>query len=286
VAKKKASARPADTEPADESPERARWLIERARHISKRPFLDVTGLGVAPFLCAADRFLEAHADYQELVAGPGRDSDSAAPLLSAAWASAQQLQKALEDAGLFSHPIRGTCRPPGPDHKVSGLAALGSGVRRLLGTLEQSTFAVTSLVMGEPQVTLCVPAGQVFDFDAAAVAEIAFGAKHLRRYLDEKQTPPGNSRVLFDAQTRTITLDDKPHHVDTFRAFLIYQILYQFIPEPISRSKLAGKDMRMRGDKTARQAIEELPRALKNTVKSGPRGYWVELPPLENKSTV
>jgi hypothetical protein len=184
MAKKKAPTRQADTEPADESLERARRHLENVvrREKQRGPKnvitpLDVSDLDVAPLLRAADEFLEAYADYLELA------GDYWTRVLAAAW----RLRGALDDARMTG-VIQGTSR------KVDGLVALSTGVRQLLNAAEQSPYAVTSLVLGVPQASLYVPEGEVFHFDAEAVKKIAFGtkwlgAKRLRRlwrHLDEE----------------------------------------------------------------------------------------------------
>src|SRR5262249_31524359 len=68
------------------------------------------------------------------------------------------------------------------------------GIQRLLGSVEESRFAVKSWVMGVPQTALVVPADEVFHFDPVAVAEITTAARFLRKAHDRQVDVPS---ILF-----------------------------------------------------------------------------------------
>jgi hypothetical protein len=92
--------------------------------------------------------------------------------------------------------------------------------------------------------------------------------------------PSGQSspRLLFDQETLTITLDGQPYQLDDPRAFSLYRAISEASPDLITRPAIRLAVKGLQGDKTIPNKINSLPEALRDTVESDTRGYWIVLP--------
>ena len=92
-----------------------------------------------------------------------------------------------------------------------------------------------------------------------------------------------DTRLHFDADTHTVTLDGKDYSLDNPKAFLTYRAIAEN-GGPITRAELRGKVKGMNNPKAARAAVNTLPKALRDTVSSGSAGFWINLPPVKKKA--
>jgi hypothetical protein len=93
----------------------------------------------------------------------------------------------------------------------------------------------------------------------------------------ETHLPPG--RLQFDPDTHTITLDNTPFQGLHPKAFAVYKAIADARPQPITKAQIQGKVRACQGDKIIRRLLKNLPEPLRETVHSGPDGYWVNLGP-------
>jgi hypothetical protein len=138
------------------------------------PFVNVEPLDIGPILAAAQHLLDQCALYQEVVAGPCRESPIAWNLVGDVRLAATALLDTLHASGLTEGPL---CGSPG---KVDGIDVVRLGVRGLIDGIEKSPYAVTTFNEGVPSVCLRFPPGEVFPFDAKAIGEIRFGVRRLQ----------------------------------------------------------------------------------------------------------
>jgi hypothetical protein len=92
-----------------------------------------------------------------------------------------------------------------------------------------------------------------------------------------------SERLHFDSPTQTITLDGFPHHIDDPKAFAVYKAIADACPLPITKRKIQGQVPGCRGVKTIPLLLARLPRPLKDTVRSGVNGYWLDLAPKQKR---
>jgi hypothetical protein len=85
-------------------------------------------------------------------------------------------------------------------------------------------------------------------------------------------------RIYCDPDTHIITLDGVEYPIPNPKAFLLYQILSEARGEPTTRRKLRQRNPTFRGDKTVRRLADSLPPELRDTIQSGPAGFWLRLP--------
>jgi hypothetical protein len=100
---------------------------------------------------------------------------------------------------------------------------------------------------------------------------------------DIGDTGQGKDRLHFDPQTQTITLDGTPYKIADPKAFDVYKEIANSCPVPLTQAKLQERVAGCRGDKKIRQLLNGLPKQLRDTVPSGPNGYWLDLNPLQNR---
>jgi hypothetical protein len=93
----------------------------------------------------------------------------------------------------------------------------------------------------------------------------------------------GIGRLRLDPLTYTVELDGRRHVIDDPRAFLLYQTIAN-AGEPITRAGLRKQVKGTNNPKAARGLINKLPAPVRETVKHGPPGFWLVLPPLKNKA--
>jgi hypothetical protein len=86
-------------------------------------------------------------------------------------------------------------------------------------------------------------------------------------------------RLQFDPDTQTITLDKTTFPDLPPKAFAVYQAIADARPQPITKAQIQRKVRGCQGDKVIRQLLNGLPEPLRETVQSGPDGYWVNLGP-------
>jgi hypothetical protein len=90
-------------------------------------------------------------------------------------------------------------------------------------------------------------------------------------------------RLHFDPQTQTISLDGIPYKIEDPKAYALYQEIASSCPKPLTRAKLQNRVPGCRGGKKIRQLLNGLPERLRETVPSGPSGYWLDLDPPPNR---
>jgi hypothetical protein len=94
-------------------------------------------------------------------------------------------------------------------------------------------------------------------------------------------TPPGTtppSRLNFDDDTCTVTLDGTAYPIDDAKAYSVYKELASARPDVLSKRALAERVKGCRGSKTIPALFNKLPPQLRNTIQRGTRGYTVRLP--------
>jgi hypothetical protein len=89
-------------------------------------------------------------------------------------------------------------------------------------------------------------------------------------------------RLSLDRQTQTVTLDGNRHQITDPKAFAVYQAIASSCPVPLTKGALQARVAGCKGDKKIRQLLNGLPEQLRETVHSGPNGYWLKLDPLPN----
>jgi hypothetical protein len=90
-------------------------------------------------------------------------------------------------------------------------------------------------------------------------------------------------RLRIDLLTQTVTLDGDCIEVPNPKALSLYKALADSPSQPLTRAnlrdKLRDKVPGVKGNKTIPNLFNTLPPRLRRTVKSGPEGYWIKLPP-------
>jgi hypothetical protein len=89
---------------------------------------------------------------------------------------------------------------------------------------------------------------------------------------------PAAPRLQFDPQTQVVTLDYVANQVENPKTFQLYKAIADCNGAPITRAELRQQHKGIRGDKTIPNLLKLLPAGLRNTIKSGPTGYWLKLP--------
>jgi hypothetical protein len=89
--------------------------------------------------------------------------------------------------------------------------------------------------------------------------------------------PP--SRLSFDKETLTITLDRSSCHIDDPKAFAVYLVIAENQPQPMTKAKIGGKVAGVKGKNKIPQLLKSLPQHLRSTVRSGKNGYYIDLSP-------
>jgi hypothetical protein len=106
-------------------------------------------------------------------------------------------------------------------------------------------------------------------------------ANELLEALDEVyRLPEDQPRLRLDPQTQIATLDGQDYLIDNPKAFRLYKVIADRNEEPITRAGIRRSNPGFRGDKTIPTLLATLPDPIRATVKSGPVGYWLRLPPL------
>jgi hypothetical protein len=90
-------------------------------------------------------------------------------------------------------------------------------------------------------------------------------------------------RLHFDPQTQTVTLDGAHYKVPDPKAFAIYNEIANACPKPLTKGQIQGRIPGCRGVKTIPQLLARLPGPLKDTVRSGVNGYWLDLAPKQKR---
>ena len=147
--------------------------------------VNIDPIDTSPLLHAAAYLLDRHEMFLELAEGVGHFGR----LFFDVKQGGEKLLKDLEAAGLIGSEMRTYYGHP---DKTTGIVTLISGVYRLLGAIEQSPFAVgeRSWSMGRLVIFLVVPAGEVFHFDAGALAEIKVAVRLLQSAARQAQIVP------------------------------------------------------------------------------------------------
>jgi RNase P subunit RPR2 len=101
-------------------------------------------------------------------------------------------------------------------------------------------------------------------------------AKLLQRALEP---PPPKPRLGFDDETQTVVLDGVSRPCPNPRCYFLYKAIADRKGKEVNSTALRSEVKGTGGDKTIRKLLDTLPRALRSTVKSGPLGYWLNLPP-------
>jgi hypothetical protein len=172
------------------------------------PFFDLDPVDVGPLIRAAEHFLERNAEYEEFLAGPGRDSREAVlQLVSEAYHAWQLLQDAVRDAGLMA---TSRFRGSGAAGRWNGLTLLSGGVRRLDAASQGSPRARSRDRIGVIQSVLRVPEGKTFHFHPTHVEEIKLAVRLLRqeppRAAGGGPAPGRPERSLNPTETRILSL--------------------------------------------------------------------------------
>jgi hypothetical protein len=84
--------------------------------------------------------------------------------------------------------------------------------------------------------------------------------------------------LRFDRETLTITFDGMRYSIENPKVFLVYQAIAE-AGEPITRARLRLRVKGINNPKAVRTMVDLLPERLNETVRSGPFGFWLELPP-------
>jgi hypothetical protein len=120
--------------------------------------------------------------------------------------------------------------------------------------------------------------GKIATSDGAAASEAPAGEQQVLNERQLKEPPKEPSlRLALDPQTQTVTLDDVAHKVDDPKAFAVYQEIVKACPQPVTRATICSHVRGVRGNKKVRLLINSLPHRLKESVKSGTNGYWLDL---------
>jgi hypothetical protein len=154
-------------------------------------------------LHAAEDLLDRHKMYDELAAtGATRAMELYGNVRRAAERVLEEL-KATVDLPASRAVVWSSGLTPEAADMSQGIRFLIGGVDRLLGAIERSPFAMVSWVMGQKQVGLAVPAGEVFRFDAAALAEIRAAVQLLEGVARQEKVAPAtleqDMRVMREA---------------------------------------------------------------------------------------
>jgi hypothetical protein len=121
----------------------------------------------------------------------------------------------------------------------------------------------------------------IHDIDLEGRQDRADQARYLLRLVWEKlQAERKKQRLRYDDETLTITLDDQEFRSIPPKTYQLYKTIAEMAPSKITTSEIRNKYPRQyRGDKAVRNALNRLPAALKTTIKSNNKGYWLTLPP-------
>jgi hypothetical protein len=98
-----------------------------------------------------------------------------------------------------------------------------------------------------------------------------------KRSLDGDETSD-QERLHFDEKCLTIYLDGKPYRITNPNTFKLYQTIAD-AKAAITRRQIRSQLKRgFSGSKQIPAYLAKLPKELRTTVKSGPTGYWLQLP--------
>jgi hypothetical protein len=89
-------------------------------------------------------------------------------------------------------------------------------------------------------------------------------------------------RLRCDRLTQTITLDGTPYEIADTKAFAVYEVIARACPKPLIKSAIQKVVPGCRGDKKIPRLLDGLPKSLRDTVRSGSNGYWINLNPPSN----
>jgi hypothetical protein len=93
-----------------------------------------------------------------------------------------------------------------------------------------------------------------------------------------QQQPRPSAGLAFDDARLTVTLDDARHEVLNPKAYHIYKAIVTRTVPKITSDGIRKRVPGVNGQKTIRNLIDGLPKALRLTVKSDTHGYWFRLP--------
>jgi hypothetical protein len=93
----------------------------------------------------------------------------------------------------------------------------------------------------------------------------------------------GGERLQMNPQTQIITLDGKAHQIADPKAFAVYETIACSCPKPLTKAAIQDRVAGCRGDKTIRKLLDGLPKQVRQTILSGPNGYWLRLDPLPTR---
>jgi hypothetical protein len=113
-----------------------------------------------------------------------------------------------------------------------------------------------------------------------APAAFRFANELLEALEEAYRVPKDQPRLRLDPQTQIAALAGKDYLIDNPKAFQLYTIIADKSGEPITRAGIRRLHPDFRGDKTIPTLLATLPDPIRATVKSGPAGYWLRLPPL------
>jgi len=113
------------------------------------------------------------------------------------------------------------------------------------------------------------------------------GARQAARWCVQAGTEGGQPAVPkldFVPETQTVALKGVPFKVNDPQAFAVYKAIADRCPHPLTRKAIQDLVPGCRGPKRIRQLLNKLPETLRESVRSGPRGYWLDLSPPPSRS--
>jgi hypothetical protein len=128
------------------------------------------------------------------------------------------------------------------------------------------------------EVRLLVASESAYGADACRDLKAKIMAEHSRAEGHLKVlSQPALDRLIYDDYTSTVTVDGVDYKVEDRKVYALYQTIAKS-KTPLTKALLAQELPGLKGDKTIPRLLDKLPEALRETVKGGLHGYWVELP--------
>jgi hypothetical protein len=113
---------------------------------------------------------------------------------------------------------------------------------------------------------------------AASVAAIELAAARQAEVARIAADPAPSLLPAFSPETLTVTFGGREYVLQP-KTFSVFRAIVGRCPQPVTRAQLREEVAGCRGSKAIRAALNELPAALSDTVKSGHNGYHYSLAP-------
>jgi hypothetical protein len=201
------------------------------------------------------------------------------------WVNAEALLESLLDeaAGV----VEGLGIDSTPLHRLALGVNLGADwreaavvLRRALTRLEcqdpSRKPAEPARLTGDPGCRTVTPDGTSTDRPRGAPGDLAAQ----QPLLEPGAGPVPETRLSFDDDTLTVTLDGTPHKVEDPKAYEVFKVIVGRESATITKMVIRSRVRGVSGQKTIPNLLKTLPRTLRNTVRVSTRGYWHQLPEI------